>query len=254
TETPSPRGHSIEFRLNAEDPGRDFLPTPGEITVFEPPSGPGVRLDTGVVAGSSIAPAFDSLMGKLIITGSTREQALARARRALAEFRIEGVASVLPFARAVLEEPDFVGENFRVHTRWIETDFTSAFEPAPPSTPGPAEPLFRTHIEIAGRRTEVGFSASLLGRFAAPSFDPASPKTETGADEAPGIVRAPLPGTLEVWRVADGDRVEEGDVIAVMEAMKMETSIRAPCRGTITRIAAVGSTHPAGAVIARISA
>jgi acetyl-CoA/propionyl-CoA carboxylase biotin carboxyl carrier protein len=254
TETPVPRGHSIEFRLNAEDPGRDFMPTPGQISAFDPPSGPGVRLDTGVVAGSVVAPAFDSLMGKLIVTGATREQALARARRALAEFRIEGVASVLPFDRAVLEQPDFVGESFRVHTRWIETDFNASFEPAPSSTPGPTEPLFRTHIEIAGRRTEIGFPASLLSRFAAPRLDGAASKTETPADEGPGAVRAPLPGTLQVWRVANGDRVEEGDVIAVMEAMKMETSVRAPCRGTITCLAAAGSTQPAGAVIARISA
>ena len=118
TETPAPRGHSIEFRINAEDPGRGFLPTPGTITTFEAPSGPGVRLDSGVVSGSTIPGTFDSLMAKLIVTGATREQALTRARRALKEFRIEGVATVLPFHRAAMEAADFIGDDgFKVHTR-----------------------------------------------------------------------------------------------------------------------------------------
>jgi acetyl-CoA/propionyl-CoA carboxylase biotin carboxyl carrier protein len=136
-ETPEPRGHSIEFRINAEDPGRGFLPTPGMITVFDPPSGPGVRVDSGVVSGSSIPGVFDSLMAKLIVTGATREEALRRARRALKEFRIEGVATVLPFHRAAIDTEDFIGtDGFKVHTRWIETDFAAMPEamarPEPP--------------------------------------------------------------------------------------------------------------------------
>ncbi|MFN7104048.1 MAG: acetyl/propionyl/methylcrotonyl-CoA carboxylase subunit alpha, partial [Pseudorhizobium sp.] len=128
TETPLPRGHAIEFRINMEDPGRGFLPSAGEITKFAAPSGPGVRLDSGVASGCVIPPMFDSLAAKLIVWGADRGQALARARRALGEFRIEGVPSVLPFHRAVVDHPDFAGDSFRVHTRWIETDFAGTLE------------------------------------------------------------------------------------------------------------------------------
>ncbi|HMO30679.1 biotin carboxylase N-terminal domain-containing protein [Enterovirga sp.] len=256
TATPEPRGHSIEFRINAEDPGRGFLPAPGAITLFAPPSGPGVRVDAGVETGGAVAPAFDSLMGKLIVTGPTREAALARARRALAEFRIEGVPTVLPFHRAVLEEPAFTAqEGFRVHTRWIETEFGSLFEPASTSAAAPADEMLSLPVEIDGRRVELRLPARLLGGFQAAGAVPGQASPAERPEEAgPGAVRAPVPGTIQLWRIEDGAEVNEGDIVAVMEAMKMETPVFAPLSGQLRRIAAAGSMHVLGAVIARIEA
>lgn len=157
TETPVPRGHSFEFRINAEDVGRGFLPSPGPVHVFDTPSGPGVRVDTGVDAGSQVPGSFDSLMAKLIVTGATRAQAIARARRALDEFRIEGLATVLPFHRAVMRHADFVSEDaFKVHTRWIETDFANDEAAGVRPDPLPDASLHRTAIEIDGRRMSLG--------------------------------------------------------------------------------------------------
>lgn len=252
TQTPAPLGHSIEFRINAEDVGRGFLPTPGPVQRFDPPSGPGVRLDTGVQSGSVVPGTFDSLMAKLIVTGATREQAMARARRALREFRIEGVASVLPFHRAVMEHPDFRGDDgFKVHTRWIETDFSNTLAAAVRAEPQPDSSLLRTAIEIDGRRVTLGLPAQLLRGLQAGSgaVDAALP-AETAQDA--GAVASPIAGTLHAWKVADGDAVQEGDVIAVMEAMKMEMQVAAHCSGRITLAAEAGSAQAAGAVIARI--
>ena len=164
TDTPVPRGHAFEFRINAEDVGRGFLPTPGLVRVLEPPSGPGVRVDSGVLSGSTVPGTFDSLMAKLIVTGSTRAQAIARARRALKEFRIEGLASVLPFHRAVMEQLDFTSADaFKVHTRWIETDFANTLAAAVRSEPPASDAaLVRTAVEIDGRRMALGLPAELL--------------------------------------------------------------------------------------------
>ena len=161
---PPARGHSIEFRINAEDPGRNFLPTPGTITVWQPPSGPGVRLDAGYTAGMTIPQAFDSLIGKLIITGASRRQALARARRALAEFEIDGLPTVLPFHRAVVDDPAFTDEPFAVHTRWIETEFATKIPPysGEVAEPGAPEPdRERITVEVGGKRLEVVLPAGL---------------------------------------------------------------------------------------------
>ena len=152
SETPTPRGHSFEFRINAEDAGKGFLPTPGKISEFRAPSGPGVRLDSGVESGSMVPGTFDSMMAKLIVTGATREQAITRARRALAEFKIDGIASVLPFHRAVMDHADFIGGHFAVHTRWIETDFAKQITLAPRTLPVAGEAVLRTFIEIDGKR------------------------------------------------------------------------------------------------------
>ena len=253
TATPEPRGHSIEFRINAEDPGRGFLPSPGAITLFAPPAGPGVRVDVGVETGGAVAPAFDSLMGKLIVTGPTREVALARARRALAEFRIEGVPSVLPFHRAVLEAPAFTAEpRFGVHTRWIETDFGHRFEPAPPAPAAPSDTMLRLPVEIDGRRVELRLPSALLGGFQAVVAPGQTAPAERSEEAGPGAVRAPVPGTIRLWRIEDGAEVAEGDVIAVMEAMKMETPVAAPISGRLRRIAEAGSIQPLGAIVARI--
>lgn len=229
-ETPEPRGHSIEFRINAEDPGRGFLPTPGMITVFDPPSGPGVRVDSGVVSGSSIPGVFDSLMAKLIVTGATREEALRRARRALREFRIEGVATVLPFHRAAIDTADFIGtDGFKVHTRWIETDFAAMPEgmarPEPVSDPS----LIRTHLEIDGKRVSLALPSLLLAGLGTAGFATAPASIKPAED---GIA-APVSGTLQSFKIADGATVAEGELVAVMEAMKMETQVLAPKAGKL---------------------
>ncbi|MCC8931461.1 acetyl/propionyl/methylcrotonyl-CoA carboxylase subunit alpha [Rhizobium sp. 'Codium 1'] len=252
-ETPAPRGHSIEFRINAEDPGRGFLPTPGEITRFDPPSGPGVRLDTGVVSGSTIPGTFDSLMAKLIVTGATRAQALARARRALAEFKIEGVATVLPFHRAAMESSDFTGEEgFRVHTRWIETDFAETLASAPRPEPLGDTSLIRTHVEIDGKRHELGIPAVLLSGLGNLAGGGANAAGQTTANtEDVDSVTAPISGTLQAFKVEDGTEVRAGDLIAVMEAMKMETQVTASRAGRIRFKAEAGGYLQVGHEIAR---
>lgn len=255
--TPPAHGHSIEFRINAEDPGRGYLPTPGHIRQFEPPSGPGVRLDSGVCQGSTIPGAFDSLMAKLVITGATREQALQRARRALWEFRIEGVASVLPFHRAVVEAQDFVGaQGFKVHTRWIETEFPVELEAADrPEGPGDAA-LLRTYAELDGRRVRLGLPQAWFqvgtGLAGAVSAQAAGRHSEAklAADPAGwGTVRAPITGTLLAWKAEDGAALAEGELIAVMEAMKMETQILAPCAGVLRHRHPVGDMVDAGDIL-----
>lgn len=251
TETPVPRGHSIEFRINAEDPGRGYLPTPGRIEHFAAPSGPGVRLDSGVAAGSVIPGSFDSLMAKLIVSGATREQALQRARRALAEFQIEGVASVLPFHRAVVQDPAFTAEQgFGVHTRWIETemqqDFTAALRPVPVQE----QPLQRTWVEIDGRRVTLGLPASLLQGVAQTATS--APVSTTAAAVQDGDVLAPMAGSLIAWKVAEGETVDAGAVIAVMESMKMESPITAPRAGRVAQQVVAGSSLQPGQVIARM--
>ncbi|WP_155096407.1 acetyl/propionyl/methylcrotonyl-CoA carboxylase subunit alpha [Paracoccus aestuariivivens] len=252
--TPAPRGHSIEFRINAEDPARGFLPTPGPITLWDAPSGPGVRMDSGVATGGIVAANFDSMMAKLIVTGSTRDEAISRAARALAEFCVEGVASVIPFHRAVLKQPDFRADDdgFRVHTRWIETDFaeTLAQEMAlhPRVTPAQSPSLLRVAIEIDGKRHELGLPQGLLS--ALPTGDVAAPAAGSAVDA--NSVTAPVAGTLTLWQVENGAEVAQGDVIAVIEAMKMETRIEAPKAGRIEQVAEAGATVGFDAVIARI--
>lgn len=253
-ETPVPRGHALEFRINAEDVGRGFVPTPGAITRFDAPTGPGVRVDSGVVSGSVIPGTFDSMMAKLIVTGATRAEAIVRARRALKEFQIEGVASVLPFHRAVLEQGDFTADTadgFKVHTRWIETDFANDLEAAARVAPAPSTALHRTVMEIDGRRVSLGLPAEWLaglsaGAGAAPQAAPAAAPVDESA------VRAAVTGTLHKWQVADGDQVQAGDVVAVMEAMKMEMQVTAHRAGRITLKAEAGSFHQQGTSIASI--
>ncbi len=254
TETPAPRGHAFEFRINAEDVGRGFLPTPGPVKVFDVPSGPGVRIDTGVVAGSSVPGTFDSLMAKLIVTGATREQAVARARRALAEFRIEGVASVLPFHRAAMAHPDFVsGDAFKVHTRWIETDFANGETAAARPEPRPDTVLVRTAIEVDGRRLSLGLPPELLrGLSSANAGGATAVPAEAAAVQDPAAVAAPVSGTLQGWKVADGDEVAQGAVIAVMEAMKMEMQVLAHRAGRIAFGVVAGGYVAVGSAIATI--
>ncbi|AGS26504.1 acetyl/propionyl/methylcrotonyl-CoA carboxylase subunit alpha [Rhizobium etli] len=246
TQTPPPRCHAFEFRINAEDAGRGFLPTPGLISLFRPPSGPGVRLDTGVETGSEIPGLYDSMMAKLIVTGFTRSEALARARRALSEFRIEGVASVLPFHRAVVDEPDFVAESgFKVFTNWIETSFRGI---EPDARVAVAETgVIRSFMEIDGKRHSIALPAHLFA--AAPVSGGTAPPASVAGDDA---VTAPIGGTLQQWLVENGAEVEKGDSVAVIEAMKMETRINAPKSGQIEIGVEKGAVVSFGAKLAAI--
>ena len=255
TDTPVPRGHAFEFRINAEDVGRGFLPTPGLVRVFEPPSGPGVRVDSGVLSGSTVPGTFDSLMAKLIVTGTTRAQAIARARRALKEFRIEGLASVLPFHRAVMEQPDFTSADaFKVHTRWIETDFANTLAATVRSEPPVSDAaLVRTAVEIDGRRMALGLPAELLRDLQSGAGGGAPPAPAAPVEADPAAVAAPIAGSLQAWKVADGDTVAQGDTIATMEAMKMEMQVTAHRAGRIALKAERGAHVAAGVVIATIA-
>ncbi|WP_414157128.1 acetyl/propionyl/methylcrotonyl-CoA carboxylase subunit alpha [Pseudomonas sp. BNK-15] len=245
-ETPVSRGHAFEFRINAEDPGRGFLPTPGRIEKFRAPSGPGVRLDTGVESGSSIPGLYDSMMAKLIVFGETREQAVNRARRALAEFQIEGVASVLPFHRAVMEEPKFNGtDSFGVYTNWIETEFQGL--PPADRVDYSEEQLVRCVIEIDGKIHRLGVPSALF------SFNKASTESPvvTNSENA-NSVSSPIPGTLQQWLVEDGAVVNEGEIIALVEAMKMETQVLAKFSGKINILVGAGSAVTLGEELATI--
>ncbi|MGH3933842.1 MAG: acetyl/propionyl/methylcrotonyl-CoA carboxylase subunit alpha [Pseudonocardiaceae bacterium] len=239
---PAPRGHAIEFRINAEDPARGFLPVPGTVTVFDPPSGPGVRLDTGVRTGIVIGGQFDSMLAKLIVVGADREQALARSRRALAEFTIKGLPTVLPFHRAVINHPAFVAtssEQFTVHTRWIETEFAAQPTPYPPyrETPDPRPTTERQTVvvEVGGRRLEV----SLPGDFALSGGATARAKPRkrgggTAIVASGNVVLAPMQGTVARVTVSEGDAVNTGDLLVVVEAMKMENPVHAHQTGIVT--------------------
>lgn len=254
-------GHAIEFRINAEDVARGFLPSPGTITRFEAPAGPGVRVDSGVQSGSTIAPQFDSMMAKLIIHGSNRHQALARARRALAEFSIEGVPTVLPFHRAVLEAPAFTAQDeqgFTVHTRWIETDFADTLARAISSAPRPTASdmsLMRIPVELDGRRVTLGLPTALLNRLGTASMAASAdgePTRATASSTHPGDICAPIAGNIHAWKVEDGQPVEQGQLVAIMEAMKMEMQVTAPISGTLHHQSAAGQSVAQGAVIGRI--
>ncbi|WP_288494642.1 biotin carboxylase N-terminal domain-containing protein [uncultured Pantoea sp.] len=253
TETPRAAGHAFEFRINAEDVARGFLPSPGPVTCFSAPSGPGIRLDTGVEEGSVIPGNFDSLMAKLIVSGSSRKEALARARRALKEFKIEGLPNVLPFHRVIVEHPDFVEDDeFRVHTRWIETDFAEALTTFVRSEPVSDSSLVRCAIEIEGRRVMLGLPPKLLNGLTAEvisvgSIQPALASTD------PAVVYSPIAGNLLAWLVEDGSEVREGDVIAVMEAMKMEMQVLAHKSGSVSLMAKSGEMQKQAGAIARIN-
>ncbi|WP_231366319.1 acetyl/propionyl/methylcrotonyl-CoA carboxylase subunit alpha [Zhihengliuella flava] len=238
TEDPAPRGHAFEFRINAEDPARGFLPTPGDVTRFEAPTGAGVRVDTGVRSGSTVPDVYDSMMAKLIVSGATRQQALRRARQALADFRIEGVATVLPFHRAVVQEEAFAGtEEFGVYTTWIEDEFSAALAPsddvALPARSGERESIT---VEIDGRAHQVGVPADLLAALRAGSGAVATADSgeDDGAAEA-NVVTSPVNGGFVKWSVDDGATVSAGDAVAVVEAMKTESPVSAPCDGVFTR-------------------
>jgi acetyl-CoA/propionyl-CoA carboxylase biotin carboxyl carrier protein len=252
--TPEPLGHSFEFRINAEDAARGFLPTPGLITRFEPPTGPGIRVDSGVETGTIVSGRFDSMLAKLIVSGPTREIAIRRARRALDEIVLEGVATVLPFHRAVLNDDDFVnGMTLKVHTQWIETTFAERL-PADALLPETDEPGVATSwIEIDGRRHTLRMPASSTPFAATAGAHQAQTSVADpgAADSTPGIL-APMAGTLSSWMVDDGSTVAVGDSIAVMEAMKMETTVTATSAGILHHRSAPGDFVSAGDQLATI--
>ncbi|MCW2935166.1 MAG: Carbamoyl-phosphate synthase chain ATP-binding protein [Actinomycetia bacterium] len=258
---PPLRGHSIEFRINAEDPARNFLPAPGTITEWNPPSGPGVRLDAGYTAGSTVPQSFDSLIGKLIVTGADREQALQRSRRALAEFTVGGMPTVLPFHRAVVNDPAFTGEPFSVFTRWIETEFTAELEPQElvPAAEADAERQ-RLTVEVGGKRLEVtlpstvGFQAALNSGPAGGTARPAGRRARGGKAKASGdSLVTPMQGTIVKLVAAEGQQVNADETVVVLEAMKMEQPLKAHKAGTITGLAVeVGQTVTSGTEICQI--
>jgi acetyl-CoA/propionyl-CoA carboxylase biotin carboxyl carrier protein len=260
---PAPRGHSIEFRINGEDAGRNFLPAPGTVTSIAYPSGPGVRVDAGVESGSVIGGQFDSLLAKLIVTGSDRAQALERSRRALAEFQVEGMATVLEFHRVVVEDPAFASDDldgFTVHTRWIETEWDNPVKPFEGGADADEEPSERQTVvvEVGGRRLEVSLPGDLAfgattGAGGGAKKPPRKRGAGGGAKVSGDAVTAPMQGTIIKIAVADGDTVSAGDLVVVLEAMKMENPVTAHKDGTITGLSAeTGSTVSQGNVICEI--
>jgi len=263
---PAVRGHSFEFRINGEDPGRNFLPAPGTVTRFEAPAGPGVRLDAGVESGSVIGPAWDSLLAKLVVTGATREQALQRAARALAEFTVEGMATAIPFHRTVVVDPAFAPEltgsadPFTVHTRWIETEFVNEIPPfvAPGADEAEADSRETVVVEVGGKRLEVSLPSSLgmpLARAAVAGG--AKPKRKaakkSGSAASGDALASPMQGTIVKVAVEEGQQVTEGELVVVLEAMKMEQPLNAHRSGTIKGLTAeVGAALTSGAVICEI--
>ncbi|GAB2570970.1 acetyl/propionyl/methylcrotonyl-CoA carboxylase subunit alpha [Kribbella endophytica] len=259
---PAVSGHSIEFRINAEDGGRGFLPAPGTLTRWHPPSGPGVRLDGGYDEGETVPGSFDSLVAKLIVTGRDRKQALERSRRALKEFVVEGMPTVIPFHATVVSDPAFVGDDgFKVHTRWIETEYDNQLTPydGPAATVDEGE-REKVTVEVGGKRLEVvlpaglGASAVGVGAGAGAKKKPAKRAGGSGKSAASGdSLTSPMQGTIVKIAVEEGATVAEGDLVVVLEAMKMEQPLNAHKAGTVTGLSAeVGATVAAGAAICEI--
>jgi acetyl-CoA/propionyl-CoA carboxylase biotin carboxyl carrier protein len=266
TEDPTPRGHSIEFRINGEDAGRGFLPAPGPVTRFDAPTGPGVRLDSGVVSGSVIGGQFDSMLAKLIVTGATRAEAIERARRALDEFHVEGLATVIPFHRAVVSDPAFIGDDdgFTVHTRWIETEWNNTVEPftGGGEIEDDEQPRQKVVVEVGGRRLEVSLPGGLAlgngGGSADAGVGRKKPKprkrgAHAGAAASGDAVTAPMQGTVVKVAVEEGQTVAVGDLVVVLEAMKMENPVTAHKDGVITGLSVeAGAAITQGTVLAEI--
>lgn len=260
TEDPAPRGHSIEFRINAEDAGRNFMPAPGPVTALSVPQGPGVRWDSGVVAGGEVAGAFDSMLAKLIVTGATRAEALQRAARALDELVVEGMPTVIPFHRAVVRDEAFTSEPFTVHTRWIETEWDNQVTPfgAAADTEEPEERQ-TVVVEVGGRRLEVSLPAGFAVGGGAPAAGAKAKPRKRGGGSGGGAasgdsLTSPMQGTIVKVAVEDDATVAAGDLVVVLEAMKMEQPIVAHKAGTVTGLSAeVGATVTSGAVLCTIA-
>ena len=260
---PKVSGHSFEFRINGEDPGRGFLPAPGAIHQFVAPSGPGVRVDSGVVSGDVVSGNFDSMIAKLIVTGSTRAEALQRSRRALEEMQVHGLPTVLPFHRAIVNDPAFTGESgkFGVYTRWIETEWNNTIEPWSGQTEDlpEAEPRHEVVVEVSGKRLEVSVPKRLLvGEIGSAAGHAPKRAKSSGASSHTGAkgnsLLAPMQSTVVKLAVNEGDHVEAGDLVVVLEAMKMEQPLTAHRSGTISSMGvSVGATISAGTRILDIT-
>jgi acetyl-CoA/propionyl-CoA carboxylase biotin carboxyl carrier protein len=259
---PVVKGHSFEFRINGEDAGRNFMPAPGPVKLFKAPSGPGVRVDTGVESGDVISGSFDSMIAKLIVTGATREEALARSRRALEEMQVEGLPTVLPFHRKIVNDPAFIGDtaknSFGIYTRWIETEWTNDIEAwnGIHDQDAPAADRNNVVVEVDGKRIEVSMPQRVHAGAATTSVAQAgaaprrkSHGTASGASSG-NLLKAPMQSTVVKIAVAVGDKVAEGDLLIVLEAMKMEQPMAAKKSGVVKSILAeVGVTIPAGTVL-----
>ncbi len=260
---PPLRGHSIEFRINGEDPGRNFLPAPGALTVWHPPAGPGIRVDGGFQQGDVIGGNFDSLLAKLIVTGHDRQQAIERSRRALAEFEVEGIATAITFHRKVVSDPAFAPADpdaaFTVHTRWIETEFVNDIPAYAGAAVELAEPEARSSVvvEVGGKRVEVSLPEGVAlgggGGSAAKKAAPKRASKKAGGGATGDSLTAPMQGTIVKIAVEEGQEVAAGDLIVVLEAMKMEQPLNAHKAGVITALTAeVGATVPTGTVLCEI--
>ena len=265
---PEPHAHSIEFRINGEDAGRGFLPAPGTVSKMVVPHGPGIRWDSGIIEGDTVAGAFDSMIAKLIVTGATRQQAIERSRRALDELVIEGMPTVTPFHRAVVSDPAFAPEDpdaaFSIHTRWIETEFENTIAPyaGGAAEAEEAEPRQTIVVEVAGKRLEVSVPGGLSfgGGGGGGGTGPAKKKApkrsggaKSGAAASGDAVTAPMQGTIVKIAVEEGQQVAEGDLVLVLEAMKMEQPITAHKSGTVTALSATaGETVNSGTVLCEL--
>ena len=255
-------GHSIEFRINAEDAGRNFMPAPGTLLAWRPPSGPGIRVDEGYLSGMTVPGSFDSLIAKIIITGADRQQALERSRRALNELVIEGMPTVVPFHRAVLKDPAFTAQDghFGVHTRWIETEFSGQIAPYAGTPAEASEPVARSKVvvEVNGKRMEVLVPANLAtanGSVATAQSKKPVKRQSSGSAKSPSgnALTSPMQGTIVKVAVADGDTVQAGDLVVVLEAMKMEQPLTAHRSGMVKNLSAqVGATVTSGSTLCEI--
>ena len=249
TEDPAPRGHAFEFRLNAEDPAHGFLPSPGVVEAFEAPTGLGIRVDTGVRSGSTVPAEYDSLLAKLIVWGEDRPQALRRARAALDELVIRGLPTVVPFHRAVVRDPAFTApDRLGVHTTWIESEFAAplaASHQIAAAAPGAARETIT--VELDGKAVQLGLPARLLAALmgGGGAAGAAGAADGAAAGSADGELSAPMNGNLVKWLAEDGAEVAAGDPVAVLEAMKMETTVAAHRAGTLARSA----REPGAAVV-----
>jgi len=251
---PVAQGHSIEFRINGEDPGLNFMPSPGPVHVLRFPGGPGVRVDSGVTTGDVITGAFDSLLAKLIVTGSSRADAIERSRRALDEFEIAGLPTVLPFHRAIVRDPAFTSEPFSIYTRWIETEFVNEIDPWTGSLADAHPAAARTSVvvEVDGKRIEIGLPARLGASGGVASAAPAPRRRGGGAvvTATGDSVKSPMQATVVKVSVESGDKVVKGDLVLVLEAMKMEQPITAHKDGVVANVnASVGLTVSSGHVL-----
>ena len=255
-EDPTPRGHAFEFRINGEDAAANFIPAPGTIVKYSEPAGPGVRVDSGVVQGSVIGGQFDSMLAKLIVWGPDRETALRRSARALSEYTVEGLPTVIPFDQAVVADPAFAAEdgNFRVYTKWIEEEWDNqlpAHDDSTDAEAAEAEPSQVHTVEIDGRRIEVALPAS----FGANGTPRKKKRKGSGAKAAVSgdAVTSPMQGTVIKVNVEEGQEVAEGEVLLVLEAMKMENPVKAHKAGTVTGLAVeAGASTTKGSVLLEI--